>query len=177
MKPLTKNQIVALVLDAKKAFETCAIEEIDALRETIARERESEGDPFACAAAVSPSALFTAWRRRETARSMEMRGKKPVESFHDVSSGDFLFIRAHFISFFDASAANRIFERASQDEARRFLFVIKNECAKSGWMKFPEYPENICRCQYKCALADADSAQLKRILFTVRSRASARKKA
>ena len=177
MRPLTRNQIVALVLDAKKAFENCAHEELDGLRETIAWKRESEGDPFACAAAVSPSALFTAWRRRETAHAMEMRGKKPVESFHDVSAGDFLFLRAHFISFFDASAAARIFERASQDEARRFLFVIKNECRKSGWMKFPEYPDNICRRQYKRSLDEADSAQLKRILFTVSARASARKKA
>lgn len=173
--PLTQTQITALAIEARKAFDACDPAELDALREDIARQEEADGDPFACAAAVKVTALFDAWRRRELARAFEARNKKPISSLKEASQGDYLYIRAHFVAFVDATKARRIYDSASRDEAKRYRFVIKKTCEASGWMRYPEYPDNICQDQYKCSIESARPDQLRRILFTINAR-NAKKK-
>lgn len=175
-QPLTKTQITALAIDARKAFDTQTPEDLEALRELIAVERENAGDPFACAAAVKDSALFEAWRRHETARALENAGRKPTFSFRALTQNDFLFVRAHFTAFFDAEEARKMRARAEEDERKRYLWIIRKECEKTGWMKFPEYPQNICLAQNKCYLEAASPDRLRRILFTVRARINAKNK-
>lgn len=175
-QPLTKTQITALAIEARKAFDVQAPEDLEAMREVIAAEREANGDPFACAAAVKESALFEAWRRDETARALENAGRKPTFSFRELTQNDFLFVRAHFVSFFDQGEARKIYDRAVADERKRYLWVIRKECEKTGWMKYPEYPQNICLAQNKCYLEAAHPNQLRRILFTICARAKAKQK-
>lgn len=175
-QPLTRTQITALAIDARKAFDVQPPEDLEALRELIAVERENAGDPFACAAAVKDSALFEAWRRHETARALEDAGRKPTFSFRELTQNDFLFVRAHFVSFFDQVEARKIYDRAVTDERKRYLWVIRKECEKTGWMRYPEYPQNICLAQNKCYLEAAHPNMLRRILFTVRARAKAKQK-
>lgn len=171
-KPLTQRQIIALAGDAKKAFDAVPAEELDALREKIARGKEAGGDPFACAAAVGKTLLFTEWRRRETAAALA-EAKRPVaESFKDLSNGDFAVVRARFLRRFNPRAADALVER---DRARRLLWLIRRECAtSSGAMRFPAYPETICRMQYRRSLDEASSDELRRILITLVNRKKAK---
>jgi hypothetical protein len=175
-QPLTRTQITALAIEARKAFDVQPPEDLEALRELLAAEREANGDPFACAAAVKESALFEAWRRNETARALEDAGRKPTFSFKQLTQNDYLFVRAHFVSFVDQAEAKKLYARAAEDERKRFLWIIQNECEKSGWMKYPEYPQNICMDQNKCYLEAASPDRLRRILFTVRARINAKNK-
>ena len=64
---------------------------------------------------------------------------------------------------------------AIEDERKRFLWLIRKECEKSGWMMYPEYPQNICMAQNKCRLEAASPDRLRRILFTVRARINSKK--
>lgn len=172
--PLTKTQIIALAVDARKAFDALPEGMLEALRDVVAATNSAE-DPFACAATVKKTELFDAWRRLELGRAMEARGKRPVESFKALSQGDFLYVRAHFTAFVDSTAAGAMRYEAERDEAKRFRWVIKRECDSSGFMSYPEYPENICRAQFKCGIDDAGPAELRKILYTVRNRARAKK--
>lgn len=167
-KPLSQKQIIALATDARKAFDAVPAEELDALREEIAAAKEAAGDPFACAAAVKKSLLFDAWRRREIADALRENNRAAAESFKDLSNDDFACVRARFLRRFDARAADALVER---DRARRVLWRIKRECALSnGAMKFPVYPETICRMQYRRGLDEATSEELRRILITLINR-------
>lgn len=175
-QPLTRTQITSLAIEARKAFDTLGANTLGALRELLAAQQVQDGDPFACAATVKTTALFEAWRRGETAKALKAAGKKPTGSFKALTQNDFLWVRAHFVRFFNAEKAAKIAQDALADDRKRYLWVIRRECEKSGRMAFPEYPDNICRAQYGCRLESAHVDQLRRILFTVRSRAKGTKK-
>lgn len=174
MKTLSEKQIVAVVSDARRAFEAQPPEALAALREELAREAAEGGDPFACAAAISKTRLFEAFRRRGVAEAM--RGK--TASLREVPNAAFLRVRAHFIRFFDAGAADRLEARIEADKRARLLWRIEKVCAaaRGGVMRYPDYPAAICRTQYACALEDASAEELTRILITVTARARAREK-
>ena len=170
-QPLTRTQITSLAIEARKAFDTLDASETEAIRARLAAKQEDDGDPFACAATVKATAVFEAWRREQTAAALKAAGKKPTDSFKALTQNDFLWVRAHFVRFCDPEAAAKIAQTALDDDRKRFLWVIEQECKKSGWMRFPDYPQGICRSQYGCRLESAHIDQLRRILFTVRTRA------
>lgn len=174
-KPLSQKQIITLAADAKKAFDACDPATLEELREDIARRREAEGDPFACAALVKKTLLFDTWRRREIARATQSYKRVPAESFGDLSNTDFVRVRAHFIRFFDAIAAERVLARDEANRAGWLRDKIAQTCRAVGWMRYPEYPDGICRDQYKRGLDAASSEELRRILITLRTRAKQKK--
>ncbi len=169
-KPLTRTQITSLAIEARKAFDSLPERETNAMRERVASRLEASGDPFACAATVKTTALFEAWRREQTAAALRDAGKKPTDSFKALTQNDFLHVRAHFVRFYDAEAAEKLAREAIADDRKRYIWAIEQICKKSGWMRFPEYPQTICKAQYGCRLESAHIDQLRRILFTVKNR-------
>ena len=61
--------------------------------------------------------------------------------------------------------------RGASDERRRVCRLIRAGCF--GPVKWPSYPESICRAQFRCGLKDASTGQLYNILNTIRNRAAA----
>lgn len=174
-QPLTRTQITSLAIEARKAFDALPQDALDAMRERIVAKLEQAGDPFACAASVKTNAIFEAWRREQTAAALKSAGKKPADSFKALTQNDFLWVRTHFARFYDAEKAAKIAQDALADNRKRYIWIIEQECKKSGRMRFPEYPQEICRAQYGCRLESAHVDQLRRILFTVKNRIKSKK--
>lgn len=175
-QPLTRTQITSLAIEARKAFDTLAASETEAIRTRLAAKQEDDGDPFACAATVKATAVFEAWRREQAAAALKAVGKKPTDSFKALTQNEFLYVRAHFVRFYDPELAANILTTAIFDEKKRYLWIIRKACESSGRMAYPEYPDSICRSQYGCSLESAHIDQLRRILYTVKNRINTRKK-
>lgn len=167
---LSKKQFAVLGALANSAFAFVSVDECEKIAEEIAEERGAE-DPFACPALVCRTAVFNAWRRREIAKALEFK-RLPVSpcSFRDLTQEDYNDVLAHF-RFLSGDTEGALAAKFADggNDCRQILANIEKSCAERG-LVFPNYPEAICLRQYRCRLSAASLQELRRILFTVRSR-------
>lgn len=167
---LSKKQFAVLGALANSAFAFVSVDEREKIAEEIAEERGAE-DPFACPAIVCRTAVFNTWRRREIAKALEFK-RLPVPpcSFKDLTQEDYNDVLAHF-RFLSGDAEGAVAAKFADggNDCRQILANIEKSCNERGLM-FPNYPEAICLRQYRCRLSAASLQDLRKILFTVRSR-------
>lgn len=168
---LSKKQLAALGAEANAAFSCVDAREKERIAGELANARGKE-DPFACPALISKTTLFNEWRRREIARALRFKdmGTQNAMSFKELTQEDFNDVLAHFKSI-SGDIEGALFARFNDEgnDCRQILANIEKSC-KERELLFPNYPEAICLRQYRCKLNAASLQQLRRILFTVRSR-------
>lgn len=112
---------------------------------------------------------FAEWRHEQ------QRVACGKDSLRDAVQTDYLAIRSHFKNLLgNSGGAFRDAVRAQTDDRNIALVKLRNECAIADIAL--EYANRICRAQNKCALTEASGKQLWRLIFTIRNRASARRK-
>ena len=114
----------------------------------------------------SDSAAFDLWRHAQ--QSVAVGRNSITASTND----EYCMLMAHF-AMLAGETRNAAFwmARGASDERRRVCRLIRESCF--GSVKWPSYPESICRAQFRCGLKDASTGQLYNILNTIRNRAAA----
>lgn len=149
--PLSREQKARLCLLAREAF--------DRLEES---------------GLIPEGERFEGWRRAEQARAMGCE----EFSLTGATQRDFRALRAHFGALKgDMRRAFRDALGAEPETADRELVVhkLREACAECGVL-WPNYPESICRTQFRRPLAEATPKQLWSLFFTVRNRRKAKKR-
>lgn len=168
---LSKRQLASLGAEANAAFSCVDAREKERIAEELAKVKGKE-DPFACPALISQTALFNEWRKREIVRALRGKdmGTRKTMSFKELTQEDYNDVLAHFRSLSgDIEGALSARFNDGGNDCRQILANIEKSC-KERELIFPNYPEAICFRQYSCKLDAASLQQLRRILFTVRSR-------
>lgn len=169
MKLLSKKQLAMLGAEANSAFAFVAIEDQEVIANEIAEERGKD-DPFACRALVKKTAIFNAWRKREIRKALAFKYRCPPDSFSMLEQDDFNDVIEHFrLLAGNAEGALHARFKSGGNDCRQILANIEKSC-KERELLYPNYPEAICLRQYRCKLSAASLQQLRRILYTVRSR-------
>lgn len=111
-----------------------------------------------------------AWRHAEVAAASGKLGLRCC------SQDDFCAVEAHFLELLGQSgAAFNAHVRAATESRRQAEAVLVRECAAGGFAL--DYAAAICRRQFKCSIFDASEKQLRCLIFTIRNRAAARRRA
>ena len=121
------------------------------------------------AADVSGYKEVIAWRKQEQWERFGLR------SLRDATQEQFMEIKAHFEA--RAGHPDRALDTAlrGNDNARRQArWNLDNAVRESGLPM--AYVIAICKRQYRCGLEDANAKQLKNLMFTIRNRASTKRK-
>ena len=88
----------------------------------------------------------------------------------DLRRGDWRKVAALFLDLAGkSSSAFRVAKRVGHEDRDEALHKLREACAEAG-VRYPDYPEAICRSQNKCALEIASAKQLRRLYYTVRNR-------
>lgn len=119
---------------------------------------------------LSASACFAAWRHWQQGLAC---GR---QSLRECTGDDYQLLRAHFLTLagLEASAA-RAQERHISNPQRIARYKLRQALAAAGLPL--EYAAAVCRRQYRCTLDDASERQLWCLVFTVRNRTSAERRA
>lgn len=153
---LSRKQIIILSKAARAAWEHLGPR---GRGDTVLRERL--GDDFA-----SESKCFTLWRRDQ----IEKVCGAGVRSYKLVTQDQYRLLLTHLQNLAgDAAAAAHSLRKSAGEGRRRALWLLRKNCQERG-LAYPNYPESICRRQYKCTLDDAGEKQLMRLVYTVRAR-------
>lgn len=109
------------------------------------------------------------WRHDQVA--IATQGKATRVS--DLRRGQFRDVLAHFLTIKgDVARAFRVAERSGQDMADRDLAVHKlREVCEAGGLDYPEYPESICRRQFKIGLDEVETGRIWFLFYTCNTRA------
>lgn len=110
------------------------------------------------------------FRQAEVARACGKRGLRCC------SQDDYKRVEAHFFWLLgeDVKALNAHL-RAETEPVRQAEAVLKRECARFGFDL--GYPAAICQRQFHVPLSEATDRQLWNLVYTVRNRGNARRKA
>ena len=115
----------------------------------------------------SATAAFNAWRHDEQIKAVG------TDSLVGSTNDEFCALMAHFaLAAKDNYRASKWIWRFASDARRRVYWLIKQNC--NAELRWPSYPDSVCRAQFKCRLWQATSKQLFNILSTIRNRASSR---
>ena len=103
-----------------------------------------------------------AWRARE---AIECCGKRISEA----TARDFEALMSHFLNLAgDTKGAMRYALKAHSAPRTQALWRLDRELERAGLPR--SYAETICASVFKCSLTEADPAQVKKVMFTVRHR-------
>lgn len=114
------------------------------------------------------------WRHEQVAIASEGR----ATCLHDLRRGDYRDVLKHFLVIAgDSARAFRVAQRSGQGAADRDLALYKlREACERGELAFPDYPEAICRRQFRCGLDDLETGKLWFLFYTCTARADAKLK-
>lgn len=113
---------------------------------------------------------FDEWRHSEVARACGKNGLRCCDQ------DDYAPVKAHFLDMVGASGAAFNWHVRAQSQGDRVArAVLERECGKAGVSL--GYAIAICKRQFRCELNDASEKQLWSLVYTVRNRASARRRA
>lgn len=117
---------------------------------------------------------FDAWRHDQVADATD--GK--ASGITSIRRGDYRTVMAHFLSIAGhGGRAMRTAARSGQGQADRDLALAKlRDVCESGGLAYPEYPESICRRQFRCGLDDLETGKVWFLFYTCTSRARAKQK-
>ncbi len=119
---------------------------------------------------LSPTELFTAWRRVEQGKACG------VQSLRACTQAHYGRLLAHFQALAgESGAAAQTLARDADNDRRVALYKLRQALRERGLQE--SYAAAICRQQYRCELTDASPKQLWRLVFTVRSRKKPQPKA
>lgn len=113
---------------------------------------------------------FDEWRHSEVARACGKQGLRCCDQ------DDYAGLKAHFLDMLGASGAAFNWHVRAQSQGDRVArAVLERECGKAGVSL--GYAIAICKRQFHCELNDASEKQLWSLVYTVRNRATARRRA
>lgn len=155
--PLSKLQKSILAQLARRAFNKAG---------AVARGRQEEWDGGA--------EHFDQWRHEQVEKACGKAGLRCCDQM------DYQVVRGHFLDLLGESgtAFNALVhgDRANQ-ERLQFRALIYQNVERNKDLGFTmAYVQAICRRQYKCEFLEASNQQLKNLLFTIRNRATAKRK-
>ncbi|MFW6217429.1 MAG: hypothetical protein ACOC4K_00390 [Verrucomicrobiota bacterium] len=151
---LSKKQIIVLSKAARAAWEHLGPR---GRGDSVLRERLD--DDFA-----SETKCFELWRHDQIEKVCGVR------SYKLVTQDQYRLLLMHLQNLGgNAAAAAHSLRKSAGEGRRRALWLLRRNCEERG-LAYPEYPEAICRRQYRCALDDAGEGQLMRLVYTVRAR-------
>lgn len=114
------------------------------------------------------------WRHEQ----VEIATEEKAKSLHEVRRGQYRDVLKHFLELAgDSARAFRVAQRSGQGAADRDLALAKlKEACESGELAYPDYPEAICRKQFKCGLDDLETGKVWFLFYTCQTRARAKNK-
>lgn len=114
------------------------------------------------------------WRHEQVAEASD--GK--ATCLHDLKRGQYKDVLRHFLQIAGHSArAFRVAQKSGQGHADRDLAMEKlKEACESGDLAFPEYPESICRRQFKVGLDELETGKVWFLFYTCTNRARTKNK-
>lgn len=119
---------------------------------------------------LSASKCFEEWRR------WEQHKKTGLYSLRDCGQEHYLTLKAHFQNLAGAGgAALKNQMRSAEEERIQAFWHLKKALAERDLAE--AYAESICKTQYKIPLSEATEKQLWRLVYTIRSRRKATRKA
>jgi hypothetical protein len=156
VQPLSKKQKADLCILARRAWNAGA----------------GEGWRGDLNADCSETALFRAWRRSQQHEACGLHSLTTC-----LQESDYPLLMAHFAAMIHGNDAQAGYwlERLAEDGRNRVLYILKREAGKAG-LSWPSYPASICRRQYKCGLGAATERQLWCLVYTLRNRATAKRR-
>ena len=118
---------------------------------------------------ISRTECFEAWRHVEQGKAVG------IQSLRECTQAHYARVLAHFQRLAGrADAAIRTIARDDDNDRRIALFKLREECTAAGLSE--AYAAAICRRQYLCELAAASDKQVWRLVYTIRNRASSKRK-
>lgn len=112
------------------------------------------------------------WRHEQVAIATEEKATR----LSDLRRGQYKDVLRHFLELAgDSARAFRVAQRSGQGAADRDLAMAKlRDVCESGGLAFPDYPDSICRRQFKCALESLETGKVWFLFYTCTRRARAK---
>lgn len=155
--PLSKLQKQILAQLARRAFNKAG---------AVARGRGEEWD--------ESSAHFNEWRHEQVAKACGKAGLRCCDQM------DYQIVRGHLLDLLgESGTAFNALVRGDRDNQERLQFralIYQNIEKNKDIGMTVGYAYAICRNQFKCHFNEASTQQLKNLLFTIRNRATAKRK-
>jgi len=112
---------------------------------------------------LSKTEIFNAWRHVEQGNAVG------IQSLCACTQAHYGRLVAHFQALGgNAAAATRTLARDTDNDRRIARYKLDQALHERGLRE--EYAAAICRRQYRCGLADANSQQVWRLVYTIRNR-------